>query len=413
MDHNNPKELASLLYYATSTTMKVSSKSMMNIISALTLHGNSLELDDARSIIWSFAMMDEVEPSYERLFQNSMSIINSNFMDLSFEHVESTLSRIISKFNSGGYFIYDEQFFNNCARYAIEKDIGYMHASFILKRFNRIHFISYDLLNYINKTIVDNHSNLSSTKPAGLLSFSAAFSNAVHKPENWEIVKSILHENPLMHSNKMELPWIKFALEMMSLDFHSNILLEKIFNTSFLEVYLSRSENALDKIQLLLLYQSVKLLVPEYTGPFPEQRFIDEAIEVNSNRANEAFMKVLANVFGGREFVQFNVLSSLGHCLDFVVSFDNFGAPLALPCRVHNYDEIPKSQVNSVAVFFNPPSHYPLNYPQKLRGMFDLKRRTIEALGIKVCNISTSFWNDLPESEKQGYLEREIRFAVR
>jgi FAST kinase domain-containing protein 2 len=412
MDHNNPKELTDLLFYATNTTLKVSNKSMTNIITALTLHGNILEIDEARSVVWSFTAMRQIEPSFERLFVNCMSIINLNIMKLSFEHMETTLAKIIAKFQSGSYFLYDEEFFNNCARFVIEKDLGYLHASYILKKFNRVNFVSYDLLNYVDKTIVDKHSNLSSCKAAGLLSFSAAFSNAMYRSESWEIIKSLLHENPLMHSNKIELPWIKFAVEMMSIGFHSNILLEKIFSTKFLDEYLSRKENVLDKVQLLLLYQSVKLLIPEYTGPLPEQRFIDEAISVNSSRSSESLKQVLAEAFGGSEFIQSNVVTSIGHCLDFVVSFDKFGAPIALPCKILYYDEIPKSQVNSVAVLFNSRSRYPLNYPEKLRGMFDLKSRTIEALGIKVCNISTVAWNNLPESEKHKYLEREIRFAA-
>ena len=413
IDHNNPHELTDLLFYATSTTMRVSSKSMTNIITALTLHGKRLELDDARSVIWSFTAMQNFEPEFERLFNNCMSILNSNFSSLSFDHMETTLAKVITKFQRGEFFIYNEEFFNNCARFAIEKDVGYLNASYILKKFNKMNFVSYELLNYVEKTVVDNHSNLSSCKPAGLLSFSAAFSNASYKSENWNILKSILHENPLMHSNKMDLPWIKFAVEMMAVDFHSNHLLEKIFSTQFLDEFLSRKENFLDHVQFLLLYQSVKTLVPDYSGPWPDQRFIDDAITMNSSRKNEVFMNVLTNVFGGREFIQSNVLTSLGHCLEFVLCFDNYGSPVALPCQVSTYDEIPRSQVTSVAIFFNSRVQYPLNYPQKLRGTFDLKKRTIEALGIKTCNISTIVWNNLPQSEKNSFLEREIRFAAR
>jgi FAST kinase domain-containing protein 2 len=413
MDHNNTKELTDLLFYATSSTLKVSSKSMTNIITALTLHGESLELDEARSIVWSFSSMENYEPGFERLFDNSMRVINSRIMEITFEHIETTVSKLSQKLQRGDYFVYNEQFLNNCARYVVEKDVGYLNASYILKKFNKINFVNYDLLNYIDKTIVNNHANLSSCKAAGLLTLSSAFSNACYKSENWEILKSLIHENPMMHSQNMKLPWIKLAVELMSVDFHSNILLEKVFSTKFLEEYIRRDDKVLDQLQLLSLYQSAKLLIPDYDGPFPEQRFIDEAISATSMRVNEPFLKILANIFGGTEFIQTNLITSHGHCLDFVVSFDNFEAPIAMPCRVFSYDELPKSQINSVAVFFNSRVHYPLNYPEKLRGTFDLKRRTIEALGIKVCNISKAVWNNLPESEKESYLEREIRFAIR
>lgn len=413
LDHNNTTELTELLHYITSSRTKVSGKSMMSIITALTLHGDTLTVPEARSVIWSFTALRRFDPSYEKLFSNCMNIFNKNILDLSFDDVETTLDKLTTRMLMGDHIFYNEDFFNNCARFVVEKDVGYLSASYILKKYGRVHFVSYTLLDYIDKAILNNHSILSTSNAAALLTFATGFSDANYKSENWEIMKSLLHENPLLHSEKIGLPWIKFANDLLSIDFHSNILLEKMFSTKFLEAYLSREKNRLDYVQLLALWQSVKLLVPDYEGPWPEQRFIEDAILHNGSRVNEVFLEQLANIFGGREFIQTNLITSHGHCLDFVISFDTNENPIAMPCKVNKYDELPKSQVKSVAVFLMGRSCFPLNYPQKLRGVFDLRRRSLEAIDIKAVSISSLLWNSLPESERLGYLEREIRFSLK
>lgn len=414
LDHNNTTELTELLHYMTSSRTKVSEKSMTNIITSLTLHGDTLTLNEARSVIWSLASMNHrFDSSYEKLFNNCIDIFNTNIMDLSFDDMETTLTKIVGRLQFGDDIFYSEDFFIKCVDYIIEKDSGYLNASYILKKLSRVNYVSYDLLDYIIRQILDNHSILSTCKASGLLAFATGFSNADYKPENWEIIKSLLHENPLLHSDKIKLPWIKFANELLSIDFQSNILFEKVFNTNFLEKYLDREENRLDYVQLLLLWQSVKLLVPDYNGPWPEMRFIEDAIMMNFSRVNEVFLEALVKIFGGREFIQTNLTTSHGHCLDFVISFDTNENPIAMPCKINKYDDLPKSQVKSVAVFFQARSCFPLNYPEKLRGTYALKHRTIEAIGIKVVNISTLVWNSLPESEKFEYLEREIRFSLK
>lgn len=412
LDHNNTTELTELLHFVTLTRTKVSEKSMNSIITALTLHGNNLTVQEAKSVLWSLLSIG-FDRSYSKLFDNCMKICNENIMDFTFEEVETTLSKIVERMQIGDSCFYNEEFFDKCANFVVEKDVGYMSASYILKKFCKVQFVSYSLLDYIDKEIVNNHSILSTSKAAPLLTLATGLSNASYKSENWEIIKSLLHENPLVYSEKIELPWIKLVNELLSLNFQSNLLIGKVFNSKFLEEFLKRHDNRLDYVQLLILWQSVKLLVPEYDGPWPDQKFIDDAVLMNITRVNEAFQETLAKIFGGREFVQTNVTTSHGHCLDFVVSFDSFENPIAMPCKINKYDELPKSQVKSVAVFFHGRSCYPLNYPQKLRGVFDLRLRTLKAIGVKAVSISTLVWNTLPEFEKLLYLEREIRFALK
>lgn len=414
IDHENPRELSDLLYYISTSSIEVSAKSMMNIVTALTLHGHDLGLREAMSVIWSLTDTDTIDPANEKLFLNCMRVLNEHFMEMKFTDLETTLEKLVARAKAMESVFYNEEFFKNCVKFVIEKDCGFISSNYIQRKFNKIRFVSFDLLNYMDQAVVKNHAHLSSCKIACLLTFVDGFSTANYKSENWEIMKSLLHENPLLSSKRTDLPWMRFTLELLALDFHSDILLGKIFKPELTERYLSNDKpRFIDYSQLILLWQAVTLLKYNYNGPKLDQKFIDDATISNATKPNETCLNFLANMFGGRNFIQTNVTSSHGHCLDFVISFDNSGNPIEMPCRIKKYDELPKSQVKHVAVFFYGQTFYTLNYPQRLRGIFDLRKRTIEALGIKAVYISTKLWNNLPESERNDYLEREIRYFLK
>lgn len=58
-----------------------------------------------------------------------------------------------------------------------------------------------------------------------------------------------------------------------------------------------------------------------------------------------------------------------------------------------------------------PLSHYCLNVP-RLKGMFHLRVRTLEALGVPVCVINADAWAELPDREKLDFVEREVRHKL-
>lgn len=59
-----------------------------------------------------------------------------------------------------------------------------------------------------------------------------------------------------------------------------------------------------------------------------------------------------------------------------------------------------------------PSSHYCVNV-QRLKGMFDIKIKGIEALNINVFPICSSQFNGIPENERMLYLQQEIRNRVK
>jgi hypothetical protein len=58
----------------------------------------------------------------------------------------------------------------------------------------------------------------------------------------------------LFFQDKLELPWLKIALEFASLDVYPPFLYDKIFDSHFLDKYV-REDNVLDYFQLVSVHQ--------------------------------------------------------------------------------------------------------------------------------------------------------------
>ncbi|XP_070493842.1 uncharacterized protein [Chironomus tepperi] len=435
LDHENPEEIMKLLHYVSMTEMKISDKSMMNLLSSITLHGTSISVHNAQIVLSAVRKLSykyfENYDVVQKLVQNCIEVLNTKFEESTFPKMESTLEKLIKKFKYSGIDeFYNETFYNTCAKQLIEKDLGFSTAYHVLKKFNEINFVNYDqgfmilkthpdydLLNYIDQQIIQNHTHLSTMHLNQVMNLISAFSTADYKSENWEIIKSVLHENPALQNDITKgLPHLKFICELLSLDFVSKIYFDKVLNEDFLLNYLKQnvSKNFANLPQIRMIYQALRLLHPKYDGIVPDETLLNianDAIPTETSGMNERIKDMMEKIFGTGT-VQMNVQSKYGHLIDFVISFDNQNKAISMPCKIQFYDDIPKSQVRSVGVFFHSKKNCPINFPMKLRGILSLRRKTIEALGLKVVDIPIHCLEQIPESEKLGYIEREIRYCL-
>lgn len=139
MDHENSGQVTDLLQFASRNAM--SEQSTMSIISALTMHGTDLSPDEARSIVWSLCDLEHYDVRYDKLMHNSLEVLCDSVDEMAFGMVETTLSKMVSRFgrqNDRNEAFYDEEFFKRCARYVVDKDMGLENAIYIQRKFNRI-----------------------------------------------------------------------------------------------------------------------------------------------------------------------------------------------------------------------------------------------------------------------------------
>jgi FAST kinase domain-containing protein 2 len=422
LDHENPEELHKLLHHALVSNMKLSDKSITSILAALILHGTSFDFECAFQIVRSLtsqnAQFIEKNEIAQRLLQNCIHVLTTKYGENDFTKMEIALDKLVKRYyftNHDSY--YNETFFNKCAQYVIDHDLGFDSAYHVLKRFNQIHFVNYDLLKYIDQQIITNPAFLSTMKMGPLMNLISCFSTANYRSENWDIIKSILHENPVWQGEiNIKFPILKWVAEMLSVDFISKIFLDRVLALDFLAEYLNRNSanNFANLPQLRTINQTLTLLHPEYDGILPDKLLIDMAnASIPSETAittDDRLTSVLETIFG-KDAVQKNMQTKNGHLLEYTISFDNEKA-IVMPCRVKYVEDLPKNQVKSVSVYFHARKNSPINYPVKLRGVLALRKRTLEKIGVKEIDIALHCLELLPETERCGYVEREIRFAL-
>ncbi|XP_059622109.1 uncharacterized protein LOC132265436 isoform X2 [Phlebotomus argentipes] len=408
LDHENVPQLAELLSFA--VRHDCSDKSIQNIVSALTLHGENIDVEPAKSIVWSLSDLKRFHASHERLLQNSLKILIRDLHDVKFSDIEIVLTKVTQKVVNKVSVFYNEEFFEKVIDVAIERDISFHLNLFLFKKFNKISYTSDRLLDIIAKkfTEVENDS------PSIIFTMVSAFSMANYTPMNWDTISQSIARSRLLRKPSNTLPWLKFALEFMSLNTYSESLLEAIFAEDFLTAFLVRSNNQLDHVQLLSLHQMLTILHPEYSGPLPSRKYLDRAIEILLSKEASPLQEPLKYAFG-REFVANKVVTRHGHVLDHLVVFDAEGNPLPVADEgpeSSNLEDFLGEGRKLVAVIPLTANCYSVN-TSRLKGVIQTWLDTLSALGLRTLPVNLDAWALLADLEKIPYLQREIRHSAR
>ncbi|XP_055696207.1 uncharacterized protein LOC129797532 isoform X2 [Lutzomyia longipalpis] len=405
LNHENVTELAELLVFA--VKHECSDQSIQNIVSALTLHGMSIDVVLARSIIWSLSDHKRFKPTHEKLLQNCIKIVTDQMDQLEFLDIESTLSKISYKVLHKFSAFYNEEFFKKVIEIAIERDLPFNYVIYLFKKFNRMNYTSDLLLEMIAKKF----TNVENSSPSIIFTLVSAFSFANYIPMNWSEMSQSIVRSKLLENPSNNLPWLKFTLELVSLGTLDETLLGKIFSEDFLTKFLQRDNPTIDYMQLLSLYQILTILHPEYKGPLPHRKYIDCAIEVLQRKEESPLREPLKFAYGPAAIHR--VMTKHGHLLDHIIVFDKEGNPIPVERNEDHphLDFIGGQDRKLVAVLPFTSNCYSVN-TLRLKGILQVWSETVSALGLKVLPINTESWSQLMDHEKIPYLQREIKFSI-
>lgn len=337
LDHENAGQLTDLLQFATRNPL--SAQARMNIVSALTLHGTGgLTLDEARSCVWSLAELEgEFGETHARLLHNCLEVLCDSMARLSFEMMETTLAKCVARFAAGPgarlervEAFYDEEFYGRCAQYVIDKDVGFQNALYVQRKFNRINFVSVPLMEYVTEKMCAVPERLSEAPRSVLLTYLAALSTAYYRPHAWDTLKPLLRRNAMLRGGgeeemRADVPWLRFALELVALDVVEPELLSRLCEPAFVRQMLQRSQNTLDMLQLLLLHQVIERLVPEYRGNRLPEHLVEKTMRIQLQRREMPLRGAVERCFGGADAVRSGVVTRFGHFVDHVVVFGGDG----------------------------------------------------------------------------------------
>lgn len=260
-------------------------------------------------------------------------------------------------------------------------------------------------------------------------------STAYYKPIAWNDLKNHILLNPILRSTKTEWPWLRFILELLVLDVTEHQRLNMLCHPDFLLAQMKRGFYTLDYLQILLLHQAIEIMMPDYTGNRLEPHLVKKAIEIQMQRRECPLKSMIEFAFGGADNVYSQVQTKYGHYIDHVIVFNQKGEVVPsiritadgtlyledIPLEADQKRYCKLTCTNCflyqflfsyrVAIIAYPKSHYCINLP-RLKGMFQLRTKTLEALGIAVCVVDHATWLELPDREKLAFIEREVKYKL-
>uniref|UniRef100_A0A1B6CUF4 FAST kinase leucine-rich domain-containing protein n=1 Tax=Clastoptera arizonana TaxID=38151 RepID=A0A1B6CUF4_9HEMI len=420
-DLENVIQLGDLLKFV--SRRPIHEKCTRHIIEALTEQRKMIDFKLAKSIIRSLCDLKRKVQYDEILLHHSLDVLTDSINDLSFHEIDFVLTQVLSKYTLGYDYFYHEEFLNACSRYIIEKQCSFEHGIWTLKKLCRFNHVNISLLDYLTSSLLKNPWFLEQGSVGVLIGFLSGLAQADYKPNNWNLIIDLVIKCALGHQNHQELPWLKIVLDMCVMDCWSQTLFEKVFDEEFLDKYLSRDYNTLDKLQLLMLYQCTQTLVPWSSSIQPPSKYLKSAIEINgTHHLSFPLLNTIAHGLGDHSYVLSGVYTKHGHFLEHVVVMRKGGFPVAINLNgdttpfpttqrkyVENLDLPPDCTI--VALMLLSSSMSSINN-DRIRGTVRLQVNTIEAMGIVVVPILQTTWMNIGESEKIPYLMQAIQHKI-
>ncbi|KAL1461822.1 hypothetical protein WDU94_013692 [Cyamophila willieti] len=344
----NKESNASLVEMLAFATRKQLSEDVTNQLLETLVERNDIEYNErqAKSIVMSIIHCKKLKSVHGILLNRTLLWISQQIAMNRFrlDDVETLTARLINKYVWVDDIFFNETFLNSVIEFLIDNDHDFNECMLVLKKLARIHFVSKPLLDHMAVKAYSNPAQLESIQAGASISYLTSLSDANYKPPHWEMMQAyFLHnfENTFWANDKLELPWLKIALEFASLDVFPSFLYEKIFQTHFLEKYV-REDNVLDYYQLLQLHQVYQSHHPSPKPVDLPQYLLDKAVAYYMIKECP-LLPALEKGLGGAQYVKNKVFSKNYHFIDYVIAMRKGGYPIAL-------DSITSSSASS-AVF--------------------------------------------------------------
>lgn len=135
MDRNNLSHLLECFHYATKKNLSADCIEM--IVKSIQRSPNELDARMAISIIWSITDV-KADEFFEPLLNTALNTVILNIDSLTYNEIETTISKLINKYTSKLSFYYNETFFDVATNYLIERDLGFDAGIYLLWKFNKI-----------------------------------------------------------------------------------------------------------------------------------------------------------------------------------------------------------------------------------------------------------------------------------
>ncbi|XP_014224154.1 uncharacterized protein LOC106650573 [Trichogramma pretiosum] len=407
VDRDHVNELKSALWYMTEE--KIQNEQILNyIFDGLEKHKTNLNPIAAKHIYLSMCSLEPISPKHMDIVIAAQNLILDNCEMFKTHEKVCIVIETLKMVASGKEEFYNPILIDNLLKHCIQEDLDYKPAMYILNSLNKLHHINQHLLEYLSHICCENPPLLN-THPLNVSTLLHGLSNANYKPSSWKKLQKVSLEHIYLLPNDVTLAYC--ALHLLALDCFDSKLISHIFAIHQIPRFLSPTYHK----TLATLYQSVKTLYPEYTGPWPENKLIDsfKTIFSSNETKQNLLLPLLQHIVGTPNCIKNNVKTELGHNIDHLVILQN-DKPIAINSTSTDSGESPRIQdliipedCTRVAIMIQPTELFGRNI-KVLRASVLLSLRSLEAMSYKVVKVSEELWQSMPEYERIPYLKTEI-----
>ena len=162
------------------------------------------------------------------------------------------------------------------------------------------------VLDYIGAKCFEDPAHLKTSLPEIIANLVTAFAQADYKPVFWDVIQESIMDERILEASITMIAYI--ARDLTALDCYCPKLVDKVF-----EHYAQRNSFT-RRATVLLLYQAMATLYPQYPGPFPISRIFETPKKHLKTKIEDfPLLPSLECALGGSRYVQSNVKSKLAH----------------------------------------------------------------------------------------------------
>ncbi|KAK4885237.1 hypothetical protein RN001_001508 [Aquatica leii] len=412
MDRGNVVNLIDYLQFI--SRKRVSEQCISLIVNNLNEYlenDNFLEPKLAKSIIWSICDMQENE-FFESVLRRALNIVLSSIDSLTWQDLETTLSKLSVKYSSKCSYYYHDVFFDFCANYVTDKNLGFEEAIFTLRKLAKVNHTNDNLLNYTCLKCYEDNTLLRNASQQNMSTLITSLVLSEFRPIHWDFIKKeIINSSCFREYEKRDMLWLKLAAALCSLDIYKLDVLEKALSADYLKSIV-KQQNRFDFDHFLLIYQAIATFHPNYLYLLPVKGFVDDIVSQIKPVEEYSFQKSLEKGLGGEKYVKTGLQTALGHHIDHVIVLRKGGYPIALSSNVQYLEDIEVPlESHLVLILALGSSNYTIN-TKRLKQTTAFTIKTLEAKGHSVIPVCLDIWNSLADFEKVPYLMQAIRLKI-
>ncbi|XP_068219752.1 uncharacterized protein [Palaemon carinicauda] len=268
----------------------------------------------------------------ETLLKECLKVFSKNIDAFSITQIETTLGKICQAYEGSGSACYSEEFLNTAALTCIKRDVGVLRVSHILKKLLKLNFLSEDLANYAVSSILQNREEAlnSNLIVPQLITAIAACSSS--NPDHREVVEFLVnHETMALDSEYFsKLPVLNLLLDLLSIGYYHEQLLEMFTNEEFLSKYVVKfSKSHITSRQLLQLNQLLSV-DGKSSLRVPEEFYIDANNTLEDDLETKELKIRLCHILKDPDCVVSGVLTDDNLYIDHLIALDEEGKPVKI-----------------------------------------------------------------------------------